>query len=276
LRSVPFIAAPGNHDTALANYARYPDALAYFLYWDQPLNGPMTPPDAAKAAHTLTGSKTAQPVFLAGAGPRYPRMANFSFDYGNSHWTVLDANTYMDWSNPSLREWLTKDLAAAQSATWRFVAFHQPGFNSSKEHFSEQQMRPLAPIFEAGHVDIVFTGHVHNYQRSVPLTFVPGTSPDGSPAGHKGEVAGKWTLDKTFGDGAKATPHGVIYIVSGAGGSGLYNPEQQADPASWQTFTDKFISQVHSLSVVDTEGKTLHLKQVSETGETVDSFQVSK
>ena len=276
LRSVPFIAAPGNHDTALANYLRFPDALAYFLYWDQPLNGPVAPPDAAKAAHRLTGSKDAQPIFLAGAGPRYPRMANFSFDYGNSHWTVLDANTYMDWSNPSLREWLTKDLAAAQSATWRFVAFHQPGFNSSKEHFTEQQMRPLAPIFEAGHVDIVFSGHVHNYQRSFPLTFVPAAQPDGSPAGPKGEIAGEWKLDKTFGDGANSKPRGVIYIVSGAGGAELYNPEQQVDPASWQSFTNKFISQVHSLSVVDIQGKTFRLKQISETGDTVDAFQVSK
>jgi hypothetical protein len=276
LRSVPFIAAPGNHDTALANYKHFPDALAYFLYWDQPLNGPIAPPDAARAKHTLTGSEAAQPVFLAGAGPRYPRMANFSFDYGNSHWTVLDANTYMDWSNPSLREWLTKDLAAAQSATWRFVAFHQPGFNSSKEHFSEQQMRPLSPIFEAGHVDIVFAGHVHNYQRSFPLTFVPVKQPDGSPAGPRGEVTGEWKLDKMFGDGAKTKPHGVIYIVSGAGGAGLYNPEQQSDPTSWQAFTDKFISQVHSLSVVEIEGKTLRLKQVSETGETVDSIRISK
>jgi hypothetical protein len=276
LRSVPFIAAPGNHDTALANYLRFPDTLAYYLYWDQPLNGPVAPPDALKAAHTLTGSKDAQPIFLAGAGPRYPRMANFSFDYGNSHWTVLDANTYMDWSNPSLREWLTKDLAAAQSATWRFVAFHQPGFNSSKEHFAEQQMRPLAPLFEAGHVDIVFSGHVHNYQRSFPLTFVPTAQPDGSPAGSKGEIAGEWKLDKTFGDGANSKPRGVIYIVSGAGGAELYNPEQQIDPASWQSFTNKFISQVHSLSVVDIQGKTFRLKQISETGDTVDTFQVSK
>jgi 3',5'-cyclic AMP phosphodiesterase CpdA len=276
LRSIPFIAAPGNHDTALANYLRFPDALAYFLYWDQPLNGPVAPPNAAKAGHTLTGSKDAQPIFLAGAGPRYPRMANFSFDYGNSHWTVLDANTYVDWSNPSLRDWLTKDLAAAQSATWRFVAFHQPGFNSSKEHFTEQQMRPLAPIFEAGHVDIVFSGHVHNYQRSFPLTFVPAAQPDGSPAGPKGEIAGEWKLDKTFGDGANSKPRGVIYIVSGAGGAELYNPEQQIDPASWQSFTNKFISQVHSLSVVDIQGKTFRLKQISETGDTVDTFQVSK
>jgi 3',5'-cyclic AMP phosphodiesterase CpdA len=272
LRSLAFIAAPGNHDTALNNYQRFPDALAYFLYWDQPLNGPIAPSGATKAAHVLTGSAAAQPMFLEGATPRYPRMANFSFDYGNSHWTVLDANTYMDWNNPSLREWLTKDLASAQSATWRFVAFHQPGFNSSKEHFSEQQMRPLSPIFEANHVDVVFAGHVHNYQRSFPLMF----RPDGSPSGPKGEVAGEWALDKAFGDGASAKPKGVIYIVSGAGGAELYNPEQQGDPASWQTFTNKFIAQVHSLSVVDVEGSVFRMKQISDTGDVVDSFRIAK
>jgi len=234
----------------------------------------MPPADAPKTSHVLTNSKTEdRPVFLDAAKPRYPRMANFSFDYGNSHWTVLDANVYMDWSQTALRDWLNKDLAAAQSATWRIVAFHQPGFNSSHEHFTEQYMRQLSPIFEAQHVDVVFSGHVHNYQRSFPLTFVPA----GPPAGAKGgELSGEWKLDKEFGDGASAKPHGVIYIVSGAGGAGLYNPEQQKDPASWQAFTDKFISEVHSLSVVDVEGKTFRLKQVSETGETVDSFRITK
>ena len=271
LQSVPFIAAPGNHDTALNNFLRYPDALAYFYYWDQPLNGPVPPADAAKTSHQLTGA-IGKEEFLAAAGPRYPRMANFSFDYGNSHWTVLDANTYMDWNNPVLREWLTKDLAAAQSATWRFVGFHQPGFNSAHEHFTEQQMRPLSQIFEAGHVDIVFSGHVHNYQRSFPLKF---TLAD-SPVGPKGEVAGEWKLDKAFADGAAAKPHGVIYIVSGAGGAGLYNPEQQTEPTGWQSFTNKFVSQVHSLSVVDISGKTFKLKQVSENGDVVDSFRIAK
>jgi hypothetical protein len=156
------------------------------------------------------------------------------------------------------------------------VTFHQPGFNSSKDHFSEQYMRLLSPIFEANNVDIVFAGHVHNYQRSFPLTFAPAHQPDGKPVGPKGEVAGQWKLDKVFADGAGAKPHGVIYIVSGAGGAELYNPEQQTDPASWQSFTNKFISQVHSLSVVDIEGKSLRFKQVSDTGEVVDSFRIAR
>jgi 3',5'-cyclic AMP phosphodiesterase CpdA len=276
LRSVPFIAAPGNHDTALNNYKRFPDALAYFFYWDQPLNGPSVPSGTPKATHVLTGSEDAQPTFLKAAGERYPRMANYSFNYGNSHWTVLDANTYMDWSNPVLREWLNKDLEAAQSATWRFVTFHQPGFNSAKEHYAEQYMRLLSPLFEANHVDVVFAGHVHNYQRSFPLTFIPAPQSGGAAVGPRGEVAGEWKLDKTFRDGANARPQGVIYVVSGAGGASLYNPEQQTDPASWQGFTDKFISQVHSLSVVDINGKTFRLKQISETGEVMDSFQIVK
>ena len=276
LRSVPFIAAPGNHDTALNNYLRFPDALAYFLYWDQPLNGPIAVPGSVKTSHVLTGNSEAQPSFLEAAKPRYPRMANFSFDYGNSHWTVLDANVYMDWTNPALREWLARDLEAARSATFRFVAFHQPGFNSAHEHFTDQWMRTLSPIFEAKHVDIVFAGHVHNYQRSFPLTFTPKPQENGAVMGPRGEVAGEWQLDHTFRDGNNARPKGVIYIVSGAGGAGLYNPEQEADPASWQPFTDKFLSQQHSFSVVDVSGKTFRLSQVSESGKEIDSFQIVK
>jgi hypothetical protein len=203
-------------------------------------------------------------------------MANFSFDYGNSHWTVIDANTYMDWSNPALREWLNNDLASAASAKWRIVAFHQPGFNSAHNHFAEQHMRLLSPIFEAHNVDVVFAGHVHNYQRSFPMTFKPGLQPNGNVAGPKGEVAGEWKLDKDFGDGASRKPHGVIYIVSGAGGAGLYNPEQENDPSTWQAFTNKFISKVHSLTVVDVDGKTFRLKQISENGDEIDSFRISK
>ncbi len=46
----------------------------------------------------------------------------------------------------------------------------------------------------------------------------------------------------------------MIYIVTGAGGQHLYNPEQQDDPASWQEFTYKHISKDHSLTVVEIDG----------------------
>ena len=38
-------------------------------------------------------------------------MSNYSFDYANSHWLVLDANPYMNWTDQSLRNWVADDLA---------------------------------------------------------------------------------------------------------------------------------------------------------------------
>jgi 3',5'-cyclic AMP phosphodiesterase CpdA len=276
LRSVPFIAAPGNHDTALRDFDKFPDGLAYFLYWDQPLNGPGASPGQEGTSHPLNGSADVRSAFLDAAKPRYPNMANFSFDYGNAHWTVLDSNHYMDWSNPALREWVAKDLAAAKNATWRFVAFHHPGFNSSKEHLTDQWMRLLSPVFEEGKVDVVFAGHVHNYQRTFPLTFVPKPDADGHAVGPKGEVAGDWKLDRSFGDGQASNPRGVLYIISGGGGAELYNPEQQGNPSSWQPFTQKYIADRHSFSVVEIDGKHFNLRQISDTGEQVDAFQLKK
>ena len=123
-------------------------------------------------------------------------MANFSFDWGDVHWTVLDANQYVDWTNPELRDWVARDLASASARPWRLVAFHQPGFNSSVAHFYEQQMRLLADVFEAGGVAVAFGGHVHEYQRTKPLTFKVRPGADGRLQAPNGQVEGEWALDR--------------------------------------------------------------------------------
>ena len=89
-------------------------------------------------------------------------------------------------------------------------------------------------------------------------------------------VPGRWTLDTFFDGRTKTRPQGVIYLVTGGGGAGLYNPEQQDDPASWQPFTHKFLSKVHSLTVADVEGPTLTVRQVSADGQELDRFIVTK
>jgi 3',5'-cyclic AMP phosphodiesterase CpdA len=272
---VPFLAAPGNHDTVPGNQTQYPDTLAYFLYWSQPLNGPLTAANAPNVT-PLAGPEPVRSAFLDAAGPAYPRMSNFSFDYGNSHWTVLDGNGYVDWTDSGLRSWVENDLASARNATWRFVAFHQPGFNSSKAHFTEQRMRVLSGLFEKGGVDIVFAGHVHNYQRSFPMHFEVRKDESGRLIKPTGPVEGRWTLDKAFDGEQRTRPDGIIYLVTGAGGAGLYDPEQETDPASWQPFTTRFIARTHSLTLVDVNGKRLTARQISETGQELDRFTVTK
>jgi len=281
MRSIPFAVAPGNHDTDSRNLDTYPDALAYYMFWDQPLNGPLGPEGSA-AVPMLIGSETNKNAFLQAAGEAYPRRTNYSFNYGNAHWVVIDSNPYVDWTNKELTDWVAADLASAKDAIWRFVIFHHPGFNSAREHYEQQHMRLLSPVFEKGEVDIVFNGHVHNYQRSYPLTFVPDRAGTLLMGGRDNKVVrgrvvnGKWMLDKTFDGKNNTKPRGVIYIVTGAGGQKLYNPEQNDDPDSWQKFTDKFVSNTHSLTVADVDGKTVTVRQVTADGKEVDSFRITK
>jgi hypothetical protein len=274
LRSTLFVAAPGNHDIGSRDLEKYPDGLAYFLYWDQPRNGPLSAV-GGPLVPVLTGPPANQAAFTAGAGTAYPWMANFSFNYGNAHWTILDSNPYVDWINPELRAWVERDLAAAQDQTWRFVAFHHPGFNSSKAHFNDQQMRLLAEIFEAHRVDVVWNGHVHNYQRSFPIRFQSLKGTDGKPVRNQNNVPGRLSVDQVFDGQTRTHPDGVIYLVTGAGGATLYNPEQQEDRGSWQSFTARFVSKVHSLSVADVDGRKLTVRQVAADGAEVDRFTIT-
>jgi acid phosphatase type 7 len=275
LRSTLFVAAPGNHDIATRDLEKYPDGLAYFLYWDQPKNGPRGT-EGSVLGPALKGPVANREAFLAAAGGAYPRMANFSFDYGNAHWTILDSNPYVDWTDRQLRAWVEHDLAAARDASWRFVAFHHPGFNSAKSHFDDQQMRLLADLFEEAHVNLVFSGHVHNYQRSFPLRYATLKGGDGKMVRYANKVPGRWTLDTVFDGRDNTQPTGVIYVISGAGGNHLYNPEQQDDPFSQQSFTTKFISKVHSFTVADVNGSSLTVRQIAIDGAELDRFVVTK
>ncbi|MDX1934224.1 MAG: metallophosphoesterase [Capsulimonadales bacterium] len=270
LRSTMLLAVIGNHDADYGNLGKWPDGLAYFYYWNPPLNGPTLAADGRNAPKT-SGSAAAEKALAAAGGENYPRSASYSFDYGNSHWTVLDSNYYVDWNNQEMRAWLEKDLANAQKATWRFVAFHIPPFHSSREHRNEQWMRSLCPLFEKYKVDVVWTGHVHNYQRSYPMTFVPTGEPD-----REGRVEGTWTLDQEF-DGDKNTrPAAPIYVVTGGGGAPLYNPDIQQKPSDWQPFTKKYVADTHSLTVVDVDGTKLSVRQISEKGKELDRFVLTK
>lgn len=280
IRSIPFVASVGNHDALTRDIDRFPDALAYYHFWEQPLNGP-TGKEGGAFVPVLAGPDANKKAFHDGAGEKYPRMSNFSFDHGNAHWTILDSNPYVDWNDSTLRAWLTKDLEAAGDATWRFVLYHHPCFNSSRAHYEQQQMRLISPILEKGKVDIVFAGHVHNYQRTYPLTFKPDNLGTQLVAGANNfkigkTVNGRWTLDKNFNGKRNTKPNGIIYITTGAGGQGLYNPEQQKDTDSWQKFTTKFVSTVHSFTIMDVNGGVLTLKQVDINGKEVDRIKITK
>ena len=265
MRRVPVLGVPGNHDVP---FAQWPDASAYFAYWSLPLNGPALSAGDANAAPVTAGMHDA---VVTASGPAFPRMASYSFDYGKVHWTVLDSNVYTDWESPVMKAWLEADLKAARGAAWRIVALHHPLFQSSRSHFDDQWMRPLSPILEKYGVDLVLAGHVHNYQRTAPIRFKP------TKVGLRGKpVEGTFTVDQTF-DGKTITrAQGIIHIVTGAGGAELYDPWQTDAPASWQPWTRAFVSDQHSFTVLDVEGRKLKLRQLDAGGRELDAITVTK
>jgi hypothetical protein len=287
LRSVPFYTVIANHDVQgkdangheIADFARTPDALAFYTAMHLPLNGP-----AAPAYPTpMSGPQPTTDRFRMCAGDRFPRMANYSFDYGDVHFLCIDSNRYIDPNDPALQAWISADLSAA-SATWKFVVFHHPPFNVGDEHYQVQHMRVLAPLLERHGVDFVLSGHEHNYQRARPLTFVPaGPGRSADVGGKDRRVPGTFTIDRAF-DGVKNTqPAGILYIVTGAGGKHLYDAGYTDNPVKWIHADDghadyvvKMITDRHSLTVFDVDGPRLTLTQVDEEGQEIDRIIVTK
>lgn len=70
--------------------------------------------------------------------------------------------------DPEQLAWLEETLASS-TATWKLVGFHHPPY-SSGFHGSHEELRDtFVPLFERYGVQVVFSGHEHDYQRSNPI-----------------------------------------------------------------------------------------------------------
>jgi hypothetical protein len=283
LRSVPYYTVLANHDLnaqeqTVADFDHAPDGLGYYtaMHLPQSRLAPSYPTP-------LTGDPGTIAHFRDCAGPRYPNMANYAFDYGDAHFLCVDANVYIDPTNKALQDWIAHDLSHTD-ALWKFVVFHHPPFNVGGEHYAEQHMRALSPLFEAHGVDMVLSGHEHTYQRTRPIRFEPTDLTRAKTIdGKDRRVPGKFTVDTAFDGDAATKPSGIIYITNGAGGNDLYDPGYTDNPDRWLheddnnvAYVAKFHSVKHSLTVIDIDGHSLHLTQVDEDGNDIDHVHVTK
>lgn len=183
LSSIPFYPSLGNHDV------RTNDGAPYLHAFDLPTNNPQDT-------------------------ERY-----YSFDYGPVHFVALDSELYYGdhaFSTQAQKAWLKKDLARNERP-WTIVFFHRPPFSASlgPHPGGSQRIRSdLVPLFERAHVDVVFNGHQHNYERFRPI-------------------------------------HGVTYIVSGGGGGERYpiKPGQHTSYAAARPNVLKVIASPHNLEI---------------------------
>lgn len=168
----------------------------------------------------------------------------YSFNYGQAHFAILDSNGAID---STAMRWLDRDLAEA-TTLWKFAVFHHPPYSCGL-HGSDVYVRNrFAPILERHGVDIVFTGHDHDFQRSHPLR--AGSVVDGSnPASYR-------------------NPDGVIYVVTGGGAASRATSSSCA-------FTARAIAATH-FTQIDIDGAILDLNAVDATGQVLDSIRIDK
>jgi 3',5'-cyclic AMP phosphodiesterase CpdA len=74
----------------------------------------------------------------------------------------LDSN---DATDPRQRAFLERRLSES-SARWKIVALHHPPYSAGYQGSAEDVRAEFAPIFERHGVQLVLSGHDHDYQRS--------------------------------------------------------------------------------------------------------------
>lgn len=168
----------------------------------------------------------------------------YSVDFDNVHIVSLDTNSPLNEiseNNPSdMANWLEEDLVNNRDKKWKIVFFHHPPYSSGKEHGGDVRVQEiLVPIFEKHGVDIVFSGHEHNYERTCQLT------------------------------NGECVSNGITYIVTGGGGGPIYDfgPEEY--------FTASRSAQHHFVqSIVD--GCKFIAEVINIKQEVIDQFSLDK
>ncbi|PKU68066.1 probable purple acid phosphatase 20 [Dendrobium catenatum] len=103
-----------------------------------------------------------------------PSNLFYSFDAAGGAVHVLMLGSYTDFDASSDQfKWLQADLAKLDRSKtkWLFTLIHAPWYNSNKAHQGdgEDMRKAMEETLYAARVDAVFAGHVHAYERFVPV-----------------------------------------------------------------------------------------------------------
>jgi hypothetical protein len=203
--------------------------------------------------------------------------AYYSFDYANVHFICLDSHGSLRTVVGPMLTWLEADLADTQQE-WIIAFWHHPPYSHGSQNSDLGgpgnplfDMRTNAlPILEDAGVDLVLSGHSHDYERSMLIDGHYGYSSELLPSmivdGSSGDPLGTGAYQKP--SSPKAPHAGTIYSVVGSSGS---IPVGTLDHPIMVTS----LLELGSL-VLEIDGNELEGRFLNDAGITLDRFAISK
>lgn len=205
LASMPFYPVLGNHDVRTENGKPFLDTFSL------PTNGP----------------------------PAVQADRCYWFDYGDARFVAVDSTLSTQELAGAVAPWLQQVLQSSP-LQWKIVFFHHAPWAGGSRPPDAKIRDFLVPAIEAGGANVVFCGHNHLYERSLPLR-----------------------------GGRVAPTNGVLYITSAAGGKSLHAEKHGTEPHIAVFNDTKF-----SFTLVKIDGPRLELVQISEDDLILDTFIV--
>ena len=161
----------------------------------------------------------------------------YSLDLGPLHLAVLN-DSRDDESIEAQAEWLDADLAKS-TAAFDVVVTHRAFYSSGNHGSTETLQERIGPILDAHEVPLVFSGHDHGYERTLPIR-----------------------------GGAVAEDGGTTYVISAGAGADLYGFD-----GDW--FTAHAEGAFHYAHVA-IEGDQLTLRAIRLDGSVMDEVVIER
>jgi hypothetical protein len=192
----------------------------------------------------------------------------YSFNYQNVHVLIMATDSNFK-SSSAQYNFVKNDLQNAKNNAnikWIVVVLHKVMYTSkntcsssscSNSGSTAQSLRSTYhKIFDQNNVDIVFQGHIHNYQRSFPVKYSGASTPTITS-----------TSSTNYND-----PSGEIFVTIGTGGVNIHPLSGKASFVKYQQ-DDKF--GVLDL-IISNNGYKLTGKYYTNDGSRKDEFSISK
>lgn len=169
----------------------------------------------------------------------------FSFDWGpDLHIVVLNSEATVEGLDAQTL-WLEEDLAEHADYPWKVVLLHRNILPSYHDWWLTGINR-WVPVWDRYGVDLVVTGHSHNYMRSNPVD-----------------------LTASLEEAQPSYSEGIMYLSSGGWGAPLYETKD----GWWVAYTDSLL---HFTQIDLYQNGTLHVQAKGVDGVTFDEARIHK